>query len=312
MRKHGIVSKYGKKVDRSKITPAIQSEIDALQVKAVSKVTKKAGLSKFKASGTFTTPAVPAKLAKTGKPTKKDTGKLPSKATLATLVDAGVKPIAAKPVVTLAKAVDSTAKPVRAKVIKSLLPDTEKTVQKKTVKKNGLDSESVGVAPVVAPAVNVLIPRRKVAPVDPAGAVKATTARKTANKEGEKTLQEGNRDQAQIAHNKLQCVTPVIVKGPEVAGTRISNLQAIGVSTVHKMTEDDQEAHYKKVEKDADFDALDRRAVAIKERNTAKYLKRLAALEEFALAEDKAMKVKKAKKMTTKQATAGMTNLQQA
>lgn len=275
LRKHGIVSKYGKKIDRSKITAAIQAEIDAL--------------GKFAASGTFQ-PA-PAKIAKLTKTTKKaDKGALPSKATLATLVDASKAPIAAKPVVTLARVVDSTAKPVRAKVIKSLLPDINKTVQKKTVKKNGLDSESVGVVPVAAPAVNVLVPRRKVAPVDPAGSVKPKAARKIANKEGEKTIQEGNRDQAQVAHNKLECVTPVIVKAPDVAGTRISNLQAIGVSTTHQveMTDAQQSAAYD-------------RMAGIKAANAAKYRKRLAAVEQMALTEAKAPKVKKAKKMTAAQ-----------
>lgn len=204
LRAHGIVSKYGKKVDTTKITQAAQEEINRLQSRMASSVA---------------TPSISA-LADTKQ--KGEKVKLPSKAARNTLVVQATAPAptktAAAPTATASKLVPKTLKKVK---------------QTKSVKKDGLDSDPIGIAPVAAAAPAALVPTEKLAPVDPAGQVKAKVARKRANKDGQTTLQDGNAQQAQTAYNKLECVTPVVLKTKEVPGTRVSNLQAIGLSTTH-------------------------------------------------------------------------------
>lgn len=204
LRAHGIVSKFGKKIDRTKITQAAQEELDRLQSRV---------------AATVKTPSISA-LADTR--LKADTGALPGKKTKSKLVVEATAPA------------PKGAAPAPTKTAAKLAPSTlKKTKTPKSVAKHGLDADPVGVAPVATTAPSALVPTEKLAPVDPAGAVKQKVARKRANKDGVTTLQDGNHQQAQTAYNKLECITPVVLKTKEVSGTRVSNLQAIGVSTTH-------------------------------------------------------------------------------
>lgn len=285
LRKHGVVKKYGKKIDRSKITASIQAEIDALTASIYTKPVLATALAPAVTTATL----VKTKKAKSMKDTNSAAPPPP---------DAPAKPVviaksaAPNPVpqnknkVDQAPVVNVTAKAPTAAVVNELVDKVHNVQVKRKPKKHGLDNQSSGVEAVKETPVAALMPaakKRRTAFKTPAD------AKKQANLESTTTLEQGNWQQEQVYKNTLVSIQPVYNKD-DIAKDFVSNALPIGVPvrgpTSIKARVDTDEAKVIYADRDEDFGAALHKAEATKKKNAAYYRNRLANTERMAIDQD--------------------------